>query len=448
MHASGYIHRDIKPDNLMVDLQGRGRVIDYGLVDSFDLDQETYGARGFLLGTPHYFPPEVIWSQRYLPAGDIFSLGIVTLDALCDIHCSTGKRQRELERSNSNQRDDAERIGEAIAGLSKSVPATILEACREMLERSPSERPTAMGLARLGIPRSLVTVWPHEDPMVGRDAERREIVAWVEDIFCGNVGRLHLSGPSGIGKTRLVEQVISHIESKHWGQVFSARCRVREDQPLQAFDQICDAIAHRYMKGDRERLELDPASVTLLQEIFPVLESVFTSSRQMPCSGADVEPLDALEAAARMSDQLRLVGPLFLIIDDSQWADRDSLNVLDRLQIAVGREGLGIITVSREATGPAATGRGQIRSIEASGIGGFDRDFGPCRRTLVGCDFPAHAGGLGQIDRWQPVPTSRIVGRVSPRWHPVWISWTMAIIHRPCSCSARLTSSGSVERCV
>ena len=352
MHANGYIHRDIKPDNLMVDRDGRGRVIDYGLVDSFELDQETYGARGFLLGTPHYFAPEVIWSQRYLPAGDIFSLGIVMLDALCELHSSSGKRQAELERSNHNQHDDAERIDEAIEGLAESVPTTIREACREMLERAPSERPTAMELARLGIPRSLAMLWPHEEPLVGRDEERREIVAWVEDIFCGNVGRLHLSGPSGIGKSRLIEQVIKHIESKNWGQVFSARCRVREDQPLQAFDQICDAITHRYMKGDRERMELDPVSVTVLQDIFPVLANVFTSNMQLASSNTNVEPVDALEAAARMSDQLRLVGPLFLIIDDSQWADRDSLNVLDRLQSAVGREGLGIITVSRESRDP------------------------------------------------------------------------------------------------
>lgn len=209
-----------------------------------------------------------------------------------------------------------------------------------------------MELARLGIPRSLAMLWPHEEPLVGRDEERREIIAWVEDIFCGNVGRLHLSGPSGIGKSRLIEQVIKHIESKNWGQVFSARCRVREDQPLQAFDQICDAITHRYMKGDRERMELDPVSVTVLQDIFPVLANVFTSNMQLASSNTNVEPVDALEAAARMSDQLRLVGPLFLIIDDSQWADRDSLNVLDRLQSAVGREGLGIITVSRESRDP------------------------------------------------------------------------------------------------
>ena len=60
------------------------------------------------------------------------------------------------------------------------------------------------------------------------------------------------------------------------------------------------------------------------------------------------ELTDALEAADRMSRELRNVGPLILVIDDAQWADRDSLNVLDRLQHAEGEIGLGIITVSRD----------------------------------------------------------------------------------------------------
>jgi hypothetical protein len=369
MHAHGYIHRDLKPDNLMVDRKGRGRVIDYGLVDAFELEQSAFGARGFLLGTPHYFAPEVIWSQRYLPAGDIFSLGIVTLDALHEIQTHRGPRQAELQRSNESQHDDAERIVDAIDDLSDSVPEVILEACREMLERHPADRPTAMELVRLGLPHSQPVQWPHEEPIIGRDAERREIVAWVEEIFCGNVGRLHVTGPSGIGKSRLMEQVVEHIESKNWGQVFSAKCRSREDQPLQAFDQICDAIAHRYMKGDRERLELDAVSASMLKTIFPVLENVFASSPPTLVGGSNVEPLDALEAAARMSDQLRLVGPLFLVIDDAQWADRDSLNVLDRLQTAVGREGLGIITVSREPDDPQ-----RLRASKYIHLGPIDVD--------------------------------------------------------------------------
>ncbi len=106
------------------------------------------------------------------------------------------------------------------------------------------------------------------------------------------------------------------------------------------------------MKGDREPLELDPVSGEILQSIFPVLKSVMTCCMQLTPAGTTTERLDALEAAARMSAQLRVVGPLFLVIDDAQWADRDSLNVLDRLQSACGEEGLGIVTVSRDVDDP------------------------------------------------------------------------------------------------
>ena len=355
MHSNEFLHRDIKPENLMVDSEGRGRVIDYGLVEAFDVNATISAPGQFLLGTPHYFAPEVLCNQIYLPAGDIFSLGIVMLEALGTLQRSSSNKQNDLERAGNNPVADAERIDVAIQELSESVPDIIRSACREMLDRQPSERPTSMRLARLGLSTTSVPMWPHEKPLVGRDSERDEMFAWADSIFAGGIGRLHLTGPSGIGKTRLLDELVAYIEDKNWGQLFRAKCRVREDQPLQAFDQICDALANRYMQGDRERLELDPVSVELLHGVFPVLENVLGCSMQIAPAGTNTERLDALEAAARLTEQLRLVGPLFLVVDDSQWADRDSLNVLDRLQTAFGSEGLGIITVSRNARDPQRT---------------------------------------------------------------------------------------------
>ena len=69
MHSHELLHRDIKPDNLMVDESGRGRIIDYGLVESFGLNRTAGCGSNFLVGTPHFFPPEVICTQLYLPAG-------------------------------------------------------------------------------------------------------------------------------------------------------------------------------------------------------------------------------------------------------------------------------------------------------------------------------------------------------------------------------------------
>ncbi len=357
MHANGLVHRDVKPDNLMVDRDGCGRVIDYGLVDAYELDQASIETRGFLLGTPHYMAPEVIWSQRYLPAGDIFSLGIVLLDTLRMLERSQVNEKSDLNRSEQNRSDDAERIVEAIEDLPDSVPAILRETCREMLDRFPSERPTAMTLARLGLPLSMQIPISFEPPMVGRDDERRECLAWVDEVFAGKTGRLHLTGDSGVGKSRLIQEVIRYIESKHWGQVFLARCRLREDQPLQAFDQLCDAIAHRYLKGDRESLRMDPVSVTILQSVFPVLRNMLESTMKLSLvtprpSSESNDSWDVLDAAAKFSEQLRQVGPLFLVIDDYQWADRDSRAILERLQTATSDIGLGIITVSRNRQDP------------------------------------------------------------------------------------------------
>ena len=348
MHSHELLHRDIKPDNLMVDEAGRGRIIDYGLVESFGLNSNIGGGSNFLVGTPHFFPPEVICTQLYLPAGDIFSLGISMLEAIYDLQPESKEQQAGLERSRENQRADAEQIETAIRTLPDSVPGVILDACREMLEQEPCDRPTAMGLSRLGMPATHSVSWHKQEPLIGRRNECGKLFNWVEDIFNGELGRVHITAPAGLGKTRLLDEVVDYIEGKKWGQVFRARCRLREDHPLQAFDQICDAVANRYLLDDREVMTLDAVSVELLKGMFPVLGNVLNSSMRISPNETPPVGVDKFIAATRLTKQLRQVGPLFLVVDDSQWADRDTLNLLDQLQSAVGDAGLGIITASLE----------------------------------------------------------------------------------------------------
>ena len=349
IHAHGLVHRDIKPENLMVDLHGQGRLIDYGLVDTFGLDQAALSTCGFVLGTPRYFSPEVIWSQRYLPAGDIFSLGMTTLDALYSLmQTSSLDEGSEFDRIESSTREDEQQIDNAIQDLSDSIPDTIRDACREMLSRDAADRPTAMEISRLGLSAAHVAIWPHQEAMIGRESELQDCSSWVEGILNGNTGRLHLSGASGNGKTRLLDEVVAIVEGKPWAQMFRAQCRPREDQPMQAIGQLYDAIASRYMEGDRDRISLDPKSVNILSNVFPSLEPILRRDmRALPFTPVS-DRLDALEAGVRMTEGLRNDGPLFLVVDDIQWADQDSLSALDRFQSAYADVGLGIITVSRE----------------------------------------------------------------------------------------------------
>ena len=351
MHRRGLIHRDLKPANIMIRDDGVAKIIDYGLVTTFQLDQSDCKPRGFFLGTPRYIAPEVYWRQQYLPSGDIFCLGIVFLETLLSIQNHASKRASELHRSKDDRNEDLKLISQAIDGLQESVPEMILETCRQMLSRDPGDRPTAAELSRVGLQDANSTFIPSPRMFVGREQELRELKEWADRIFAGSTGRIHISGPSGIGKTCLMDQVIDYIESKKWGQVFFGKCCIREDQPLQAFDQICDAIADRYMQSDREPIQLDPVSTAILKKGFPVLTNSLESRMELAPPGTMSEAMDALEAAVRLSQQLRQVGPLFIVIDDAQWADVDSRNLLDRLSLADGGAGLGIITVSRQPDG-------------------------------------------------------------------------------------------------
>ena len=352
MHSHELLHRDIKPDNLMVDESGRGRIIDYGLVESFGLNRSVGSGGNFLVGTPHFFAPEVICTQLYLPAGDIFSLGISMLEAIYDLQPQAKEQYSGLERSQKNQRADAEQIEAAIRTLPGSVPEVILDACREMLEQEPCDRPTAMGLSRLGMPATHSASWHKQEPLIGRRNECGKLFNWVEAIFNGELGRFHITGSAGVGKTRLLNEVGDYIEGEKWGQVFRARCRLREDHPLQAFDQICDAVANRYILDDREVMTLDRVSVELLKGVFPVLGNVLQPNISISMNETSSVEIDKFIAVIRLTKALRQVGPLFLVIDDSQWADRDTLNLLDQLQSAVGDAGLGIITASLEESDP------------------------------------------------------------------------------------------------
>ncbi|TWU62418.1 protein kinase domain-containing protein [Crateriforma conspicua] len=346
MHHVGLVHRDIKPRNLMVDNQGRGRIVDYGLVGTFDPQEDPNGFRHYYVGSPNYMAPETCWDRYYMPAGDVFSLGLSIVQVARSIESAGRDDENDLPRSDSSRDQDGQLIRGAIQSMGTSIPQLLRDACAEMLELDPAERPSALMISRLGQPPKVNLMALGHEEFSSRPLECDQIRAWIRCIASGGSGRLHICGDSGMGKSALLDRVLEAFPKYGWIQVFRAKCLPREGQPLQAFDTIVDEIVGRFMKSDREPIRMDLASTSVLHEAFPVLASMIKPDDTIAPPPHDSQRLNALQAGVRLTQELSSLGPLILIIDDVHRADRDSLNLLDDLQ-ASGLDSFGIITVSR-----------------------------------------------------------------------------------------------------
>src|SRR4029077_13543327 len=82
-HTAGVAHRDLKPQNVMVDKDGRVYVMDFGIARSLEAPGMTQ--TGALMGTPEYMSPEQAKGEKVDARSDLFALGIIFYEMLTGI---------------------------------------------------------------------------------------------------------------------------------------------------------------------------------------------------------------------------------------------------------------------------------------------------------------------------------------------------------------------------
>lgn len=135
VHSRRLVHRDVKPDNIHVDAQGRAKLMDFGIVKT---EEVTLTQAGFALGTPHYVAPELVLGQPVTPLVDVYSYGVLLFEIL------TGRRAIAA--------DTVERIFYQIlhepislAPLAEAgVPERLVAVVRAAIERDPAKRSQSM----------------------------------------------------------------------------------------------------------------------------------------------------------------------------------------------------------------------------------------------------------------------------------------------------------------
>ena len=80
-HQHGLVHRDVKPQNVLINADGEAKVTDFGIARSLDVEHGVTQT-GTVLGTSNYLSPEQARGQAVTPATDVYSLGVVLYELL------------------------------------------------------------------------------------------------------------------------------------------------------------------------------------------------------------------------------------------------------------------------------------------------------------------------------------------------------------------------------
>ena len=128
-HQAGIIHRDVKPENLMLDDEGRVWVIDFGIARR--AGQEAITRVGMVMGTPLFLPPEQLGGSEPDPLNDMYSLGATAYFLL------TGEYPYSMQ-------DLVAGTAAEPRALPDTVDKEIAAALTLMVNREPSARPASM----------------------------------------------------------------------------------------------------------------------------------------------------------------------------------------------------------------------------------------------------------------------------------------------------------------
>ena len=74
-HSIGVVHRDLKPNNIMIDRGGNAKIMDFGIARA--LKEKSITGAGVVIGTPQYMSPEQVEGKDVDQRADIYSLGII-----------------------------------------------------------------------------------------------------------------------------------------------------------------------------------------------------------------------------------------------------------------------------------------------------------------------------------------------------------------------------------
>jgi Protein kinase domain len=133
-HAQGVVHRDVKPNNVMIGGDGSVRLLDFGLARGAGIDIATLTRTGTILGTPGYMSPEQFDAHGVDERSDVYSLGVVLFEVLTGRLPFRGQTPIAVAFAHKTEPPPL------LRSLRPSVPAWLERVVLRCLEKDPARR--------------------------------------------------------------------------------------------------------------------------------------------------------------------------------------------------------------------------------------------------------------------------------------------------------------------
>ena len=219
-HEHGLVHRDVKPQNVLLNGDGRAKVTDFGIARSLDVDGMTQ--TGTVLGTSNYIAPEQASGQRVDAQTDVYALGVVLYEMLVGDVPFPGESFVAVAMKHVNEPPPN------LLDVRKDVPLRLAAAVDRALEKDPGQRFPTMDAFAAELEACLAELERGEAgaatmviPARQRHRQHKRVSRWplaiavlaLLAIAAIAVGLLTLGGGSGKGTTALRAVPISGITS-------------------------------------------------------------------------------------------------------------------------------------------------------------------------------------------------------------------------------------------
>ena len=377
LHSHEVIHKDLKPSNIILDVQtGRVKITDFGISSILTREDKMAANPQQLQGTLPYMSPEQTGRMnRSLDyRTDFYSLGITFYELL------TGRRPFETQDPIELVHCHLAKQPRSLAELAPGIPIVIQGIVNKLLSKNAEDRyQSAFGL-KADLERCY-SQWEREggidDFVIGQQDRsgqlriaqklygRQQDVQMLLDSFervsqggrQGHIEVVTVKGYSGIGKSSLVNEIQIPVTRQRGYFIAGKADPLKRDIPYHPIRQAFEALINQLLTETTTQLEQWQRrilralgnSAQAIVEVIPNLALIIGDQPPVP----DLPPTEAQNRFMRLFAKLvqvfaRKSHPLVIFLDDLQWADIASLKLLEQMTLPHGKVHLLVIGAYRD----------------------------------------------------------------------------------------------------